>query len=443
MKVDRTKVLLAISNAARKHGTNPEVAEMLKNRESYADDVVSSIEDGSYINRLQYRSLTKVNPNGKRRNINSPSLYTRVLQHVFLVLIMPIYKKLDPGIGMNCKDGYGINSSIKNNSVMHKVKKLMYDKRNLHYSLIVDQRRCYDHVTRKIFRQSLKKIVKDKELVDFGVEVTFCGNTFPIGTPTSPVAHHIICLGFDRWLGGVAPFKVRYADDCLLAFETKEEANEAKWRIQNYWWYEIGIRAKTTTCRIQNIDKEALSYCGFVVRRNPEKVINDHDKGYCTVKQGIKHRANHCSKNESWAAYFGIFARTDSYTTMKSIEERMKLSELTKKIKIDREMDAKNISPKDLLGVKFTIYDYDLRKDKNGTANWIKFLIGIPDEKTGKILAREFHGGYSFLVDFIARAEKLVGKENLLPMEDVEIESQSGFIFKDSKNQMEFIDDLK
>ena len=72
---------------------------------------------------------------------------------------------------------------------------------------------------------------------------------------------------------------------------------------------------------------------------------------------------------------------TNGFGEMVKIEKDMKLRELTKKIRIDRKMDAPNIKALDLTrsGQTFTVYDYEIRKsEKTGEANWIKMLIGMP-----------------------------------------------------------------
>lgn len=78
--------------------------------------------------------------------------------------------------------------------------------------------------------------------------------------------------------------------------------------------------------------------------------------------------------------------------------------------------------------------------------NWIKCLIGVPEvgedeNPTGRMKAFEFHGSYMYIVEFMTMAEKTFGKKNMLPLEEMEIENQCGYIFKGSTNQMEYIDD--
>ena len=445
MKVTEEIVRAAMKKAAEGHSNKDEVERMMENADTFAKSVVASIANGEYRRQLKYRKLTKQNPNGKVRHIDSPMLFTFVLQHLFILLAKPFYDWHDNRNGINCKPGCGITSSDMANSVIHRLKHVVYDRRDLHYCLIIDQRKCYEHIRPKIFRKAMRRLTADRDLIEFGIEVSFVDGHLPIGTPTSPLLHHIVMLGFDQWSKQAAPFSTRYADDCIFATYTKEEANALKWRVQNYWWYELQIRAKASAIRLQPIDKE-VSFCGYIVHRNPDRGVADHNKGYTTLRQNIRARASRCKRDEAWASYYGLLRHADGYNLMKKIEEKMKLRQLTEKIRINRSLDAPNINPRDLAGKQFTIYDYDIKSDSKGTPNWIKCLIGVPElgedeNPTGRMKAYEFHGSYMYIVEFMTMAERTFGKQNMLPLEEMEIENQCGYIFKGSTNQMEYIDD--
>ena len=156
-----------------------------------------------------------------------------------------------------------------------------------------------------------------------------------------------------------------------------------------------------------------------------------------------------CNNDNSWGSYFGLMRHTDGFGEMVKIEKEMKLRELTKKIRIDRKMDAPNIKPLELArsGQAFTVFDYEIRKsEKSGEPNWIKMLIGMPEvtedgELTGKIVAREVHGGMMGFVAWMVAAEQEYGKKTLLPLEDVRIVDECGYIFEGSTNQMQYIDE--
>lgn len=151
---------------------------------------------------------------------------------------------------------------------------------------------------------------------------------------------------------------MRYADDNFLAFYTKEDANTAKWRIKNYWWYELKIRYKRHTCIITDMDRP-LDFCGYVFHRN-NKGVSEHNKGYVTIRKRVARDAKKCITNESWSSYFGLLKHCDSYSLMSKIENIMRLRDLTSTIRIDKKMDADNIDVKNLEGIVFDIVNYEI-----------------------------------------------------------------------------------
>lgn len=441
--VTQEDILKAIDKAAIGHRRKWEVKRMLANKDEYATRILADITDGTYLRHISYRGMVKVNPSGKQRDILSPSLYTRVLQLVWMSKVQPLYDARDNLIGLNCKKGCGLNARKRNRSVLHLLKHLMYDRRDLQYGLVIDQRQCYAHVSRKVMRRKIQRLCKEKWLTEFGMNVIFSPDgQFPIGTPSSPLAHHIMMMDFDHMCHSFAPVVIRYADNVLLAAQTKEELQQAKWRIKNWWWYDLGIRAKREDTRIFPLS-EGIDFCGYVVHRNDRHGVCRHDKGYTTLRRSTAARARKCNNDKSWASYYGVMKHADAYRFITNIEKKMKLQELSAKIRINRKMDARKIDVRDLAEshTVFTIYDYEIRRDREGNANWMKCLIGIREPETGRMLAREFHGNYSCLIEAMEVWENTFGRDQMMPIEEVTIENQCGYIFTDSTNQLKYIDD--
>jgi len=430
--------------AFEKHMNKKEVKEFKENFDFNVSILYFALLNGTYTKFIGYVQLEKTNKDGKERHVDSPNLITRIYQHTFLDYIEPRYYCKDNSISFNCKKGYGITSKDEDKSLMHRVKHYFYDCSNIQYCMIIDQRQCYAHVKTKVFRRMLKKLTSDKFMIDFAVNVCMVNGRLPIGTPTSPFAHHIVMLDFDHFVQTITPYVSRFADDVFMGFEDKHEAQTGKWRVKNYWWYELGMRAKRKSGNIRGIN-EAIDYCGYVFHRNEEDASH-HNKGYVTIRRRTADAARQCKDNKSYASYFGLMKHADCYNLMLSIEDKnMKLKTLTEKIKINRELDAPHIDIKDIDGVPITIYDYEIRKNK-GEDNWAKFLIGIEQkdesgELTGKISAHEFHGNYQGLIQWVRRVESQYSKKELLPIEEAVIVNQCGYIFQGSTNQIKYIED--
>lgn len=432
----------AVYRSFKNHSGEQVVIEFKENLDENCRILFEKFNDGTWKELLSYRKMRIVNNNEKVRMVDSPSLITRIYQYVFINILEPIYESKDNYNGLNCKKKCGITSKVKSKSVVHKLKHMYYDLRNLNYVLVIDQRKCYDHVKRKYVRKALKQIISDNDFIDCLLDVSFIGEHFPTGTPASPLIHNILMLKFDMFVKTISGYSIRYADDNILAFETKEEANTAKWMIKNFWWYEMGIRAKKNRTFIEPIVKP-VDFCGYI----PERLSDESEsnaKGFMRIRNKTAKTASKCRTDESWASYFGLMKHADCFDLMTKIENTMKLKQLTEKIRIDRELDAPNIEIKELVGKKFNIYDYKVLKGSKGEPNWVKCLIGFPETEddgtpTGRQSAREFHGSYQAIALFLSQCESVYKKEEILPLEDVEIQQQCGYIFKGSTNQMQYI----
>lgn len=409
----------------------------------------------------EYRKLEKTNNNGKVRKIDAPSVRTLVMQHLWIELVMPFYMDAEPGVARNCLEGRGVTAEKREGSILKEAKRLFYDRRELSFLASADQRQCYQRLTVKAYRHGMKVLrnsmlsrtrpEKAEEtvafwrwLIDLGEQVSFVDGRLPIGTPTSPLVHHIAMLPFDLWLTENFQWAVRYADNVWVAAGSRQEAQQALWRIRQYWWYAYGLRAKRHAAGVIPIDGKGVDLCGYVVQRFPGKSATDHGKGLTRMRPAAFHRAVRCRNDESWAAFFGLMKHADCFGIMQKTEQRMKLTELTKRVRIDREMDAKHIEMKDLEGKVHNVYRYEIRRGQGGD-NWMKALIGILETDpetgtaTGRIRAYEYHGNYQGIIRWLRELEQS-GME-FLPIEDARIVNECGYIYEGSTNQIQFIEE--
>lgn len=465
----------ATFKAFKGHNSKSDVKAFKANLEKNILDLYNAIKDGSYKKLIGYRKLKKRNHKGKLRLIDSPNLRTRIMQHLWLYLIVPFYDRKDNGNGKNCKPGHGITASNPRNSTLHNQKHLYYDLREFHFVLLIDQRKCYEHITPKNYRKQIKHFTRDIKFIDFGEEIGFINKKLPIGTPTSPYIHHFCLWASDMFIRDNTEWSQRYADDNAIAFRVIEDLQAFKWRLMNFWWYELNLRPKRHMTRILNIDKCPMDYCGFVTHRNPDKAVCDHDKGYCRMRSSTTQRAIERCKdstipaekvNRSYSSYFGQFIHADEFNTLQQIENsNMKLCKLTEKVRITREIDAPEVDIADLLGKTFNLYKYRM-KDYKGHTNWIQCLIGCtqklplkkdrknPEEgqprpthkvrkvtKGGKEYAYEFHGNYQGIITYIKalEAEDEASVNWFMPIEEAEIVKEGEYIFKGSTNKMKYI----
>lgn len=432
--------------------------------------IYNAVKDGSYNEMLRFYKKTIINKNDKVRHIDAPLLSALIIEHLWLVLLKPVFELVNPGVARNCLPEHGITAKKRQFSVLKEAKRLFYDLRDLNWLVDVDQRQCYQRVSVKAYRRGMK-VMRDKVMAmaeqgmkdfllpewkeydwwrwmtDFGENVGFVDGRLPIGTPTSPYIHQIVMLSFDLWLKENFLWCIRYADNTFIATHTKAEAHQALWRVKQFWWYVQGIRAKRQTARIVAIDEKGVDICGYVLKRFPGRTPTCHNKGLTLVRRSTMKSAWRTDNNRSWGSYFGLLKHADTFRIMQQIERDMKLTQLTAKIRIDREMDAKNIPMQNVPQLNsLTLYKYEIRQSK-GEDNWIKCLIGTPEvnketgEPTGRMLAFEFHGNYQGIIRWIRELEKIFPNKEFLPIEDARIVNECGYIFEGSTNQLRYIEE--
>ena len=101
----------------------------------------------------------------------------------------------------------------------------------------------------------------------------------------------------------------------------------------------------------------------------------------------------------------------------------MKFNEIAKEIKFKRPMDIENITGREIEGKLINVLDYEIRYDKNGSANWVKLIVSYHNKKDDKIMVKEFHGNMPGLYDYLVLIEKKMKKQNILPIEGASIKN--------------------
>ena len=417
------------------------VVEFENNLDDNCKLIADIINSGKVSEYVKYIKLRRKNTNGKWRDIDAPAFFTLVMQHVWIMLVKPLYMEKETGIARNCIEGRGICSEDIDKGLLRPMRRLFYDMRQYSHLVYIDERKCYEHTTVKAYRKGMKAIGARRELIDFGEAVGFVRGILPIGTPTSPLMHHIAVYPFDVWLNGNYPHALRYADNVFVPVLSLEEGHQVMWRIKMNWWYELGVRSKSTEQRVVAINDKLVDICGFrICRFEPRK--DNHGKGLTRIRKSIWHNAMHAETEESWASYFGILSHADCYRSLVKKCKEMKLEELTSRCKLKRTMDAIEYDPREVLEIgSFDIIDYEILKDKKTHEdNWINLFCGRKKEGTNKLKAFAFHGNMKCIYMWIRMLEEEFGGKSFLPIEDVRLIKRRGYLLDGTAEVIEEID---
>ena len=100
----------AFFKASEGRKKKPVVVEFENNLNNNCKLIAEIINSGKVSEYVKYIKLRRKNTNGKWRDIDAPTFFTLVMQHVWIMLVKPRYMAKESGIARNCIEGRGICS---------------------------------------------------------------------------------------------------------------------------------------------------------------------------------------------------------------------------------------------------------------------------------------------------------------------------------------------
>lgn len=157
----------------------------------------------------------------KQRRIYAPHFRDLVVQHAIYRIIYPIIeKKLHPK-SFGVRKGKGTKDAKA-----QALKALRALKRG--YYLQCDIRKYFYSINREILRTKLKRILKEEKLLDLIMQ--FANTSEPKGVPLGNLLSQLFGLLYlndlDFFNAVACKYYLRYVDDFVLFFESKQEAKE-------------------------------------------------------------------------------------------------------------------------------------------------------------------------------------------------------------------------
>lgn len=425
---------MALEKALKCNGTTAKALSFLENREENINEIFEWIKNGKYED-VKYDHITIKSKDGKKRNLSMCSFRDRVIMHVLLITIMDAFRSQLSDDAFNCIPNRGINSSYKRGDANHMLKSYMC--KGFWGYLQLDIKKCYESTKSLILEREHVRLLgwDDDRFLELLKIYSICEIGLPIGTPMSPINHHIIMLCIDRSIRQELQVKgyVRYADDMIL-FGDREQLHEAYHRIGNKLYYEYGYRLK----------KEAHP----TPIRVPLIVLGcSYEVGHTRIKRASKERMKRAwHKERSRASYLGILKGCDGNNLKRTLD--MNFSDIVNSdTKVTRRMDSPLDKIENLTG-KFDILDFEVREpDKRNGKFWMRMQVRFEqDEKT---VTRLIKGYQPALCMFLLNVEKELKKramlssvsydevrKDMLPIEGAELENQNGWIFKGTINKI-------
>lgn len=208
---------------------------------------------------------------GKRRPLGIPTVRDRVLQAMVKNALEPSWEARFESNSYGFRPGRSCHDAIKHCWILLKGNSLRP------WVLDADIKGAFDNIShdyimkaigfvpgREMIRQWLKAGYVEQEML----HATEAGT--PQGGVISPLLANIALDGMQQHLGTRCGF-VRYADDFVVCTRTREEAELAKSKLQD-WLAERGLVLHPEKTRIVHID-DGFNFLGFTIRRYKGKCL--------------------------------------------------------------------------------------------------------------------------------------------------------------------------
>lgn len=305
----RTKRLarMALTNVLRNRGAyTPGVDgksrrnyDTLRSRYALIDEINSEIKRKEY-SPLPVRRVLIPKANGKMRPLGIPTFKDRVVQEMLRLILEPIYE------GKFYNHSYGFRPY---RSTHHAIKRLWYlhaGRGNFGWVVEGDIKACFDEIDHNKLIKILRKTIKDGRVIHVIRKMLSAGHVeqgsdrvirskkgTPQGGIISPLLANIFLNELDGYIAEMydnvpfwrrrppakqksrkplpGRFLVRYADDFVVACNTKEDAEVVKSLVTNFL-DQLGLVLSDEKTRITSID-DGYDFLGFNLKRFNGKVL--------------------------------------------------------------------------------------------------------------------------------------------------------------------------
>lgn len=215
----------------------PEVLRFEQDREMNLKRAVEDIKNGTYT-AGRYYVFKVFEP--KERLIMALPFYDRVVQHMIVNVIEPIFEKRFIYHSYACRKGKGVHEASKTLS------KWLYDLQIVQskkiYAIKADIHHYFQSIDHEILKQEIRRYIGDKPLLkilDHIIEhngVYKDGVGIPVGNLTSQLFANVYLNILDHYIKHElkARYYIRYMDDFIILSDDLEELQEMLLKIEEF-----------------------------------------------------------------------------------------------------------------------------------------------------------------------------------------------------------------
>ena len=314
--------LKAYMKARKCKRLRPEVLEFEQNREDNLQKAIDAIQSGEYTPG-KYRIFKVWEP--KERIIMALPFFDRVIQHMIVNIIEPIFEKRFIFHSYACRKGKGAHEASDTLSKWLYELEVVQGKKI--YAIKGDIHHYFQSIDHAVLKTEIRKVIKDAgvlalldRIIDHNGNMPD-GVGIPVGNITSQLFANIYLDALDQFIKhelGVEAY-IRYMDDFVILSPDKEQLRNWLARIEQFLREELKLEfnPKTTILAAKN----GIDFVGYKHRATHRKVRKDSIKRIKrTIKKCESGKITKEQLQKSIQSWTGHAGHADSYNLRKKIE---------------------------------------------------------------------------------------------------------------------------
>lgn len=305
----------------------PDVLEFEANREDNLFQAIEVLKDGTY-QPGEYRVFKVWEP--KERIIMALPFFDRVIQHMIVNFIEPIFEKRFLFHSYACRKGKGVHEASKTLSKWLYELEVVQGKKI--YAIKGDIHHYFQSVSHDILKAEIRRYISDKALLKILDRIIDHNGIFPpgvgipVGNLTSQLFANVYLNKLDQFVKHELKVKyyVRYMDDFIILSEDPAELRRLLAIIEEFLRRELRLELnpKTTILAAKN----GINFVGYIHYKDHKKIRKDARRRLTKLLKAFETGEVELEYfDRSIESRFGHMEHTDTYNyireTKKTIEE--------------------------------------------------------------------------------------------------------------------------
>lgn len=251
----------------------PDVLEFEANREENLFRAIEVLKDGTY-QPGEYRVFKVWEP--KERIIMALPFFDRVIQHMIVNFIEPIFEKRFLFHSYACRKGKGVHEASKTLSRWLYRLEVLEGKKL--YAIKGDIHHYFQSVDHEILKREIRRYISDKALLKILDRIIDHNGIFPpgvgipVGNLTSQLFANVYLNKLDQFVKHDLKVKyyVRYMDDFIILSEDPSELRRLLIEIEDFLHRELRLELnpKTTILAAKN----GINFVGYIHYADHKKI---------------------------------------------------------------------------------------------------------------------------------------------------------------------------